>query len=144
STIGAIELSFRVRNGTGRFLDAMTAVTRRDHQPTNTTPGMVSRDCFSRTTQWTRTHQQTIIVLLSHQPLVPVSSTHYCASTSGLSTQSFLGGLSSHMGAWISHLEAGFPIRCFQRLSLPDVANQPCSWQNNWHTRGQSIPVLSY
>src|SRR5699024_12242513 len=30
STIGAIELSFRVRNGTGRFLDAMTAVTRRD------------------------------------------------------------------------------------------------------------------
>src|SRR5699024_11603369 len=30
STIGAIELSFRVRNGTGRFLDAMTAVTRRE------------------------------------------------------------------------------------------------------------------
>src|SRR5277367_5780801 len=42
------------------------------------------------------------------------------------------------------NLEAGFPLRCFQRLSLPDVANQPCSWRNNWHTRGQSVPVLSY
>ena len=30
STIGAVELSYRVRNGTGRFPDAMTAVTRRD------------------------------------------------------------------------------------------------------------------
>ena len=34
------------------------------------------------------------------------------------------------------HLEACFPLRCFQRLSLPNVANQPCSWWNNWHTRG--------
>ena len=42
------------------------------------------------------------------------------------------------------HLEAGFPLRCFQRLSLPDVANQPCPWRDNWHTRGQSVPVLSY
>src|SRR5699024_4702551 len=40
-----------------------------------------------------------------------------------------------------SHLEAGFPLRCFQRLSLPNVANQPCSWRNNWHTRGWSVPV---
>ena len=42
------------------------------------------------------------------------------------------------------HLEAGFPLRCFQRLSLPNVANQQCSWRNNWHTRGTSVPVLSY
>src|SRR6516225_2570664 len=42
------------------------------------------------------------------------------------------------------HLEAGFPLRCFQRLSLPDVANQPCPWRDNWHTRGPSVPVLSY
>src|SRR5690625_7098448 len=33
STIGAVELSYRVRNGTGRFLDAMTTVTLRDNQP---------------------------------------------------------------------------------------------------------------
>ena len=42
------------------------------------------------------------------------------------------------------HLKTGFPLRCFQRLSLPHVANQPCHWRNNWHTRGTSIPVLSY
>src|SRR6266704_801013 len=24
------------------------------------------------------------------------------------------------------------------------VAKQPCSWQNHWHTRGLSVPVLSY
>ena len=41
-------------------------------------------------------------------------------------------------------LEAGFPLRCFQRLSLPNVANQPCPWRDNWHTRGSSVPVLSY
>lgn len=45
---------------------------------------------------------------------------------------------------WKSHLEAGFPLRCFQRLSFPNVANQPCTWRYNWHTRGSSVPVLSY
>ena len=29
-------------------------------------------------------------------------------------------------------------------LFLPQVANQPCSWRNNWHTRAASVPVLSY
>jgi len=24
------------------------------------------------------------------------------------------------------------------------VANQPCRWRDNWHTRGSSTPVLSY
>ena len=42
------------------------------------------------------------------------------------------------------HLEAGFPLRCFQRLSDPDVANLQCPWQNNRYTRGPFTPVLSY
>ena len=84
-------------------------------------------------------------VLFSVGPLVPVGSrAPRGASTSGLSTRSSGGGLSPHWGAWKSHLEAGFPLRCFQRLSLPNVANQPCTWRYNWHTRGSSIPVLSY
>ena len=153
STIGAIELSFRVRNGTGRFLDAMTAVTQRDSQPAPNTPPTPERDrqrggVAPREPHSGRKHSKqpthTKNVEVSLRPLVPVSSTHYCASTSGLSTQSSTGGLTHPKGARISHLEAGFPLRCFQRLSLPDVANQPCPWQNNWHTRGQSIPVLSY
>ena len=47
STIGAIELSFRVRNGTGRFLDAMTAVTRRDPTSPHTTTKPVMLGLFS-------------------------------------------------------------------------------------------------
>src|SRR5699024_2465418 len=108
STIGAIELSFRVRNGTGRFLDAMTAVTQRDPTSPHATTLRRRRGCSSRTAQWTQTHtvnnthKESVVV--SHQPLVPVSSSHYCASTSGLSTQSSTGGLSHHKGARISQI----------------------------------------
>ncbi len=28
-----------------------------------------------------------------------------------------------------SHLEAGFPLRCFQRLSKPNLATEQCPWQ---------------
>ena len=40
--------------------------------------------------------------------------------------------------------EAGFPLRCFQRLSIPYVATLQCGWRHNRSTRGTSIPVLSY
>ena len=47
-------------------------------------------------------------------------------------------------GGGIPHLGTSFPLRCLQRLSLPNIANQPCPWRDNWHTRGSSVPVLSY
>ena len=40
--------------------------------------------------------------------------------------------------------EGGFPLRCFQRLSCPDLATQLCRWHDNWSTRDPSTPVLSY
>src|SRR5659263_2003 len=43
-----------------------------------------------------------------------------------------------------SHLEVGFTLRCFQRLSHPNVATQLCHGRDNWYTIGLSIPVLSY
>jgi hypothetical protein len=146
STIGAEGLSYRVRNGTGRFPNAMTAVTPRDNTSPQhpTTTGRTLRDCFPRTTQWTRTH---------------ANNKHCVDKSSAISTSQLhmlpcfhiwpinpviSWGPPTRKSVRISHLEAGFPLRCFQRLSLPDVANQPCPWQNNWHTRGQSIPVLSY
>ena len=79
--------------------------------------------------------------------LVPVSSTGHPASTPGLSTRSSTGGLPHHprgVVVWRPGLGDGFPLRCLQRLPLPDVANQPCPWRDNWHTRGPSVPVLSY
>jgi hypothetical protein len=29
-------------------------------------------------------------------------------------------------------LGGGFPLRCFQRLSCPNVAIQRCPWWDNW------------
>ena len=43
-----------------------------------------------------------------------------------------------------SNLVAGFVLRCFQRLSDPDVDTRRCSWRNNRQTRGLSNTVLSY
>jgi hypothetical protein len=42
------------------------------------------------------------------------------------------------------HLGAGFPLRCFQRLSVPDMATRLYPWQDNRITRGPSTLVLSY
>ena len=42
------------------------------------------------------------------------------------------------------HLEEGFALRCFQRLSRPNVDTRRCSWRHNRYTRGWSDPVLSY
>ena len=43
-----------------------------------------------------------------------------------------------------SYLEAGFALRCFQRLSVPDAATQLCPGRDNWRTGGRSNTVLSY
>ncbi len=43
-----------------------------------------------------------------------------------------------------SNLGACFPLICFQRLSLPNVATQRCPGRDNWHTRGSFVLVLSY
>ena len=53
--------------------------------------------------------------------LVPVSSTHYCAYTPGLSPCSLHGSLPR---SGKSNLGVRLALRCFQRLSLPDVATQ--------------------
>ena len=43
-----------------------------------------------------------------------------------------------------TYLEVSFSLRCFQRLSIPNVTTQLCHWRDNWYIRGLSIPVLSY
>ncbi len=71
--------------------------------------------------------------------LVPVSFTHCWASTSGLSTWWSSTALIGNTG-----FEGGFPLRCFQRLSRPDLATLHCGWRHNRSTRDPSTPVLSY
>ena len=79
------------------------------------------------------------------RPLVPVGSIPRGTSTSGLSNTCSTCGLRTLRKASRNpNLGAGFPLRCFQRLSLPNVANRPCRWRDNRHTRGPSTQVLSY
>jgi hypothetical protein len=75
----------------------------------------------------------------SIERLGSVSSTPCGASTADLSTWWSSTALIARPG-----FEGGFPLRCFQRLSCPDLATQLCRWHDNWSTRGPSTPVLSY
>ena len=75
--------------------------------------------------------------------LVPVRSIHYCTYTPGLSTLSSSRRLTD-LCHERSHLGVGFTLRCFQRLSCPDVATQRYAWRHNWYTIDPSTPVLSY
>src|SRR6188768_4335505 len=76
--------------------------------------------------------------------LVLVSLTHYCASTPSLSTSWSRTTLQGSQAPGKSHLKASFPLRCFQRLSLPHIATRQCDWRHNRYTRDASTPVLSY
>jgi hypothetical protein len=40
--------------------------------------------------------------------------------------------------------EGGFPLRCLQRLSCPDIATLQRGWRHDRSTSGPSTPVLSY
>ena len=173
STIAAPGLSYRVRNGTGRLTRAMTtanlmatarkpkeskpachrwrfgnrladarqslplyrSVTIPTHIAVQDDPAQERRG-----TNPTRGSE----LLCRRRPLVPVGSTPHGASTSGLSNTCSTCGLQDLEDPWNPNLGAGFPLRCFQRLSLPNVANRPCRWRDNRHTRGSSTQVLSY
>jgi hypothetical protein len=78
---------------------------------------------------------------LGHEDgLAPVG---YPLSTGRLATGSSPRGLTPVWGG-TAHLGVGFPLRCCQRLSRPDMATQRCRLADNWHTSGPSSPVLSY
>ncbi len=80
-----------------------------------------------------------------HGSLVPVSSTHCCAYTPGLSTSSCFNVPSGLSGVRvITHL--GVVLRsCFQHLSLPHFATGQCHWDDNPNTKVHaSTPVLLY
>ena len=85
----------------------------------------------------------TLLISKALDRLVPVSSKPHGSSTPGLSTMSSTWDLTS-LCYEKPHLKAGFTLRCFQRLSVPNVATQLYPWQDNWYTSGSSTPVLSY
>ena len=75
----------------------------------------------------------------SIERLGPVSCVRCRTCTPGLSTWWSTTALMARPG-----FEGGFPLRCFQRLSRPNLATRLCRWRDNRSTRGSSTPVLSY
>ena len=53
-------------------------------------------------------------------------------------------GPSDPLRAGSIRLGGSFPLRCFQRFSRPNIATRRCHGHDSRHTRGQSVPVLSY
>src|SRR5215468_6532740 len=148
STIGAGGLNFRVRDGSGCFPVAVAAGNGagwRRSPPFFFLGGRaVSREPHSGRVAPPGGAGVVVLVVPSPRPvstgqLRPLRGLHFRP----INPVVWLGALPPR-GCGRPHLEAGFPLRCFQRLSLPDVANQPCPWRDNWHTRGPSVPVLSY
>src|SRR5207249_7515207 len=131
STIGAGGLNGRVRDGNGCFPSALTAGNRSQAGRERLGPRASARYLT-----------QARIMVKPHGHLVPVSFTPYGASTPGLSTSSSTRGLQGPRGPGMPYLGDGFPLICFQRLSLPHIATRRCGWRHNRITSGAFIPVL--
>ena len=123
SIIGEEELNYRVRNGIGCTLFSMAAkkfvknIIDREGRS-------FSREQASRAISTGQLHASR---RFHPQPINEVV---------------YLGP--SGLASGRTYLKAGFPLRCFQRLSLPHIATLLCRWHDNRSTRGASIPVLSY
>lgn len=164
STIAVPGLSFRVRNGSGRLPWAMAAANLQlsshgfpwgsvwwvGDRIVDATEGLIHVTCRVSPCRPSDAfvcscHPVWVIVCVAVRLLVPVGSTPRGASTSGLSTTCSPWSLQTpRKGSRNPDLGAGFPLRCFQRLSLPNVANRPRHWRDDRHTRGSSTQVLSY
>src|SRR5215212_8994624 len=60
----------------------------------------------------------------SPRPCAPVACTCRHASSSGRLPSHLLGDLPAYSGE-CTHLAVHFPLRCFQRFLLPDIATEP-------------------
>ena len=165
-------LSYRVRDGTGRFPHAITTGNPATNPPragTSTMCGVVkpwgpvsivdqALFCYHDQPTTTLTHPYTSLCgggwgVVGGQPhggrehhtflnKSCVCRSFRCISTSQLHVLQrfhiwpinpvvYWAPHTPARGVRKSHLGASFPLRCFQRLSIPNVANQRCSWRNN-------------
>src|SRR5690606_28018114 len=123
--IGADRLNCRVRDGNGCGPVALIAS---EYDVTNAwmrSRGIVGRDQAARAISTARLKR------LHALHLPPINVVVYHGPSGVLRPRS-------------DDLGTGFPLRCFQRLSLPDIANRPCHWRDSRDTSGPSDPVLSY
>ena len=145
STIGVGTLIGRVRDGIGSFVLAMT--TRPEKRPGSVTlvgrfpnisvvPGFRLRAfddpsrglclAVSGSDQANRAISTSQLNALLHLHLWPIDVVVF------------------HGPQGRPCFEGGFPLRCLQRLSCPNIATQHYRWHDNWSTSGSFNPVLSY
>ena len=165
STIAVPGLSFRVRNGTGRLTWAMAAANLLLYGQTLGSAGLwrpgnrtadadmsmfrlVARQCSLPSGAVCRRKMRSNRQGLECWCCLSSVSTGRLHPSRGFHVRPinhvFCMGTAGSEDPWNPYLGAGFPLRCFQRLSLPNVANQPRHWRDNRHTRGSSTQVLSY
>ena len=141
SIVGRSELNFRVRNGNGWTLALISTNFARASAPTILFSGchtlkteqrenVAARPLPANRRSSPRAISTGQLHTLLHFHLRPIKQV-VCLCPYSLKDER-------------SHLRGSFTLRCFQRLSRPYIATQLCPWQDNWCTRGTSIPVLSY
>jgi hypothetical protein len=151
STIRAAGFHFRVRDGIGWIPRAIATghkgpgvgLGRRSRSrapPRIQEPCMCAGSLLSMQLRWTGEVEP----VKPHGPLVRLGCSAHAPCTCRLSTWWSPTALQGDQVPGKTHLWRGFPLRCIQRLSLPDVATRHCHWRDNRYTRGRSVPVLSY
>jgi hypothetical protein len=147
STIRAAGFHFRVRDGIGWIPRAIAT----GHKGRVWVSGVVCfsvllharghpRVSFALANRWTGSLRP----VKPHGPLVRLGCSARAPCTCRLSTWWSPTALQGSLAPGKIHLWRGFPLRCVQRLSRPDLATRHCRWHDNRYTRGRSVPVLSY
>jgi hypothetical protein len=153
STIGVGTLIGRVRDGIGSFVLAMT--TRPEKRPG------VALLRFPQTSGIVPGFRYVLLTILVWFAFAIPDRKASCLAVTG-SDQAYRAISTSQLNA-LPHLhlwpidvvvfhgpqgrpcfEGGFPLRCLQRLSCPNIATQHYRWHDNWSTSGSFNPVLSY
>jgi hypothetical protein len=149
STMGAGALNFRVRNGNGCFHAAIAAGKL---CAANAAKSAFDSECKGEATGCFSLCRKAGLAVSSRmsaerdQASRAISTGKLNASPrlhlQPINVVVFHGSLGLSPGR--SYLGRGFALRCFQRLSLPDMATRRCHWRDNRITRGPSTSVLSY
>src|SRR5579875_3745261 len=144
TTIGAGAFHFRVRDGIGWDHTAMAARERVRMSVESTRHSAKGRDVTSACDS---IEPRRVIEAQACAPCafrkVQTWTSAFTRRDSALNLLVFEGP-SGALRPGRSHLGARFPLRCFQRLSLPYIATRQCHWHDNRNTSGTSTPVLSY
>ena len=120
TTLGDGALDFRVRNGNG-YDNSSMATGKKCREPE-------TKETYNPSTRGGKRPRSEVLKKQAkpHAILVPIGSTDRSACTSGLSRSWSTTWLQS-IAAGKTCLGGGLALRCFQRLSVPNVATRPAA-----------------